>query len=357
MAKFYQHLEPNELMGKVTKLRYVDDINEDDNIVYYYFVDGTKCNSEFIGEINDMAAVEKKKIMAEVIDPYNIWKLKKTEIKIEDKVKTAKNANGDIVEIPNLGVSVIRGENGYIEDLSKSKNGCIRIDSIPPKPTNKKVEDIENYLLSLHPELENSEIKEEVPEEMSIFKNKNRPTFTTTLKKPIKEEYPIKESEENKAKELNDNPITTNVIETIKRADINININKIIDGQYNNIIIEKDEKKIMLSIDEFIDKIFAEKPKEEEKPIQKTEFYDTSDEDVLITNMIEKSKKNECTIGIDFVMDLPPKEVYSTIKMVYPEGMTAQFVNSLAQRTPYDMLKEALKYGLSAYYEDELENK
>ena len=72
MAKFYQHLEPNELMGKVTKLRYVDDINEDDNIVYYYFVDGTKCNSEFIGEINDMAAVEKKKIMAEVIDPYKI---------------------------------------------------------------------------------------------------------------------------------------------------------------------------------------------------------------------------------------------------------------------------------------------
>ena len=47
MAKFFQHLEPGDRLGKVTKLKYVDDISDDDE-VFYYFDDGTQYNEDFI---------------------------------------------------------------------------------------------------------------------------------------------------------------------------------------------------------------------------------------------------------------------------------------------------------------------
>ena len=67
--------------------------------------------------------------------------------------------------------------------------------------------------------------------------------------------------------------------------------------------------------------------------------------------MIEKSKREICTIGLDIEMTLPPKEVYNTIKSVYPEGMAQEFVNSLSVRTSEEQLKEALSAGLTAFYE------
>ena len=49
-------------------------------------------------------------------------------------------------------------------------------------------------------------------------------------------------------------------------------------------------------------------------------------------------------------LELPPKEVYETIKSVYPEGMTDDFVKSLTERIPTSSLKESLSAGLNVYY-------
>ena len=75
-------------------------------------------------------------------------------------------------------------------------------------------------------------------------------------------------------------------------------------------------------------------------------------EDVLIKNMIDKSKKNKCKITMSLSLDIPPQEVYDTIKMVYEEGMADQFVKSLTARyLSQDNMLSAISSGLSAYYE------
>ena len=67
--------------------------------------------------------------------------------------------------------------------------------------------------------------------------------------------------------------------------------------------------------------------------------------------MIDKSKKKACKITMGITLELPPKEVYDTIKSVYEEGMTEQFVQSLTARIPQDSLLKSLANGLSSYYD------
>lgn len=52
MALFYQHVDftQEETMGKVTKLKYIDDIS-DDEMILFYFEDGTHCSEDFIAPI------------------------------------------------------------------------------------------------------------------------------------------------------------------------------------------------------------------------------------------------------------------------------------------------------------------
>lgn len=52
MARFFQHLEPGDNIGKITRLKYIDDIS-DDELILYYFEDGSKCSSEFISFVDD----------------------------------------------------------------------------------------------------------------------------------------------------------------------------------------------------------------------------------------------------------------------------------------------------------------
>ena len=59
-------------------------------------------------------------------------------------------------------------------------------------------------------------------------------------------------------------------------------------------------------------------------------------------------------MGVDIELELPPKEVYKTIKDVYPEGMSEHFVTSISRRMNNNTLKEALAKGLTDYYESTL---
>ena len=54
MAKFYQHMQPGETLGKITKLKYIDDIS-DDELIIYVFADNSKCSEAYIAEINSFS--------------------------------------------------------------------------------------------------------------------------------------------------------------------------------------------------------------------------------------------------------------------------------------------------------------
>ena len=91
---------------------------------------------------------------------------------------------------------------------------------------------------------------------------------------------------------------------------------------------------------------------------QVSEEQDVIDnEDILIKSMIEKSKTKKAKITMAITLELPPKEVYNTLKNVYEDGLTEQFVSSMTARIPKDTLLQSLNAGLARYYEGETAKK
>ena len=103
MAKFYQHMEPGEYLGKVTRLKYIDDIS-DDELIIYMFTDGTKCDEHYIAEVNNLKAFNGQYVMTELTGPTNQWKF---EVKTFDHTKTKKvtSQNGEEWELPDPCIS------------------------------------------------------------------------------------------------------------------------------------------------------------------------------------------------------------------------------------------------------------
>lgn len=356
MAKFYQHMQPGETLGKITRLKYIDDIS-DDELIIYVFEDKSKCSEGYIAEVNSTEAFNGNYVMVELTDPLNCWKFETKEINL-NKTRTVVGDDGLQYELPEPGIG-INGEHvslGLTQDGNPIASGANmlngkRTDATPPRIIkNKQVEPKENYLLSLHPELlYDKSSNESLLSDTLNMKNKsnkvNKNNFienTTSNKSTV----PV----ENKIFKKS-NPITTNIVETIKHASITINLDDIVNNQeYDNIHIILNGKQEDLTIEEFINKLtYIETPLKE---IEETTVIDVHhDEDILITNMIDRSKKKECTIGVDINLELPPKEVYQTIKNVYPDGMAENFVLSIAKRMNINTLKEALAMGLTSYYE------
>jgi regulator of replication initiation timing len=81
------------------------------------------------------------------------------------------------------------------------------------------------------------------------------------------------------------------------------------------------------------------------------DIYTIPDEDPFIRNMVMKSKKKTCKITLSIKFDLPPKEVYDTIKTAYEDGMAENFVSSLTARIPRQSLLDSLNQGLTKFYE------
>ena len=363
MAKFYQYMQPGETLGKITRLKYIDDIS-DDELIIYMFEDNSKCSEDYIAEINSMDAFNGKYVMVELTDPLNAWKFNTKEFDL-NKTKTAIGEDGVEYEIPAPGI----GTNGERISVGLSNDGTPltsgnnllsgkRTDATPPRIVkNKVVEPKENYLLSLHPELLNNDTNK----------------LSNTVNKPINSVKNIIETEQNtEQQKINDinlnnkntvlktskNPITTKIVETVKHASITINLDDIKNSEYDNIHVILNNKQEDLSVDEFINKLTKTEEVVSKEEISKPIVIDSyEDEDILIKNMIDRSKKRECTIGVDINLELPPKEVYKTIKNVYPDGMAENFVISIARRMDINTLKTALAMGLTAYYENnELNN-
>lgn len=143
-------------------------------------------------------------------------------------------------------------------------------------------------------------------------------------------------------------PITTNIIETVKHASIVINMDDLVSSnEYDSVKLINNGEETEMEINEFLEKLIGYKQEKEPEPI-KQDLH----EDAFISNLIDKSKKGNCTIGIDFELELPPIEVYKTIKSVYSDTLANEFVISLARRMNIDTLKQAVAEGLTMYYNE-----
>lgn len=336
-------------MGKVTKLKYIDDISDEDD-VFYYFDDGTQYNEDFIAELDNIEAFNGHYAMVEVENQYNVWKFEVVEVNV-DKTRTVVDDHGVEYELPDPGIGLNGEYNGkYCKGSGK------RTDATPPRPAVKKSkEEIDSYKLSVREQNGTSNVESAVTTEAPLpllalsrtsqpVQNNPQPIIKTNVptqrvQQVIAQPQPLQQYS---------SPIQTSVVETVRRADITINVDDMLNGNFDNIIIMQNGVSTKLPVEEFLNRLNNIHPTEEKSP----EVYATpQNEDILITSMIEKSKREVCTIGLDIEMKLPPKEVYNTIKTVYPEGMAHEFVNSLSKRTSEEQLKEALSAGLTAFYE------
>ena len=61
-------MQPGPTLGKVTKLKYIDDIS-DDELIIYVFEDGSKSDEAYVAEMNCMEAFNGRYMMTELTDP------------------------------------------------------------------------------------------------------------------------------------------------------------------------------------------------------------------------------------------------------------------------------------------------
>ena len=361
MAKFYQHMQPGDNLGKITRLRYIDDVN-DDELILYVFEDGSKCNEEYIAEINNIEAFNKF-MMVELTDPLNKWTFKTNEFTLSQP-KYVTGSDGQKYEVPDPAISITRSATGeYVtgehsiftmNEEGQSKSNVLpydgkRIEATPPRIVkNKTVEPKENYLLSLHPELINGPLKDDNKVSADLLSHTVQTAKQTP--QPKNPNTPIMKSK---------SPISTNIIETVKHASIVIDIDELNKSkEYDTVKLILNGEEHEYSMDEFVKHlerinmpVVTTLPEKEE-----TSFNTPYNEDIFISNMIDKSKKKNCTIGIDFGLELPPKEVYNTIKTVYSEELAHEFVVSLANRLNCEQLKNSVGKGLTEYYEGNAAN-
>ena len=320
MAKFYQHMEPGEQLGKITKLKYIDDIS-DDELIIYVFEDKTKCSEAYISEVNNLKAFNGSYIMTELTDPLNAWKFTTKEFNM-NKTQKVFNDAGQAFEVPEPGVSLngehvslrFDEEGNPISSNSNMMSGK-RTDATPPVvKKNVKLEPKENYLLSLHPELLSGKPVENKKEVNKVNTVDSLPIVTSSSTS----------SEENKK-------VIAKVKENILDLDKNDEIFIILDG-----------KKTSFTKKELINKL-------NNKP---ADTVIVNNEDILVKELIDRSKKEQYTIGVDLDLELPPQEVYNMIKKVYDEATSSSFIESVTRRINLSVLKEAMAQGIKSYYEN-----
>ena len=341
MPRFFQHIEPGDNLGKITKLKYIDDISDDDMILYF-FEDGTFCNAEFIaGVMDDGDPIVDKKVMVELAGPQYSWQFIKKEVIPEVSKMVQNDGDGQIYEAVGPDVHLDNAVGGSTRTIEEIRQKSIKTDVVrPKKPFKFKQEPDDPYLLSEHPELENVKSAQDTSSANSLIPGVIK---KKAKKKPV-EDYDFDRDEivtEEKPKPVENRKKSLNM----DIPKLNVDSITVSDGDWS-VTMTKDEfkKRLMVSSEE-IEKIKSE-------VVVKTPFDERlSNEDVLIKNMIDKSKKKSATIRLNVSMELPPKEIYNTIRDVYEEGMADEFVKSVTARISMDNLLESLSSGMKKFYE------
>lgn len=356
-TRFYQHIVPGDNLGKVTRLKYIDDIS-DDELILYYFEDGSKCSSEFIADVEDENPIRDMKVMATLAGPNYQWIFERKEV-VDEKSPIMKADDGVMYEAPTPGTHL--GGMGQNRTVEKNVQEGIRTEVRPPRrPAKYTLPPIEDFLLSLHPELEyGGEVIESKP---VVKKTKQKPDmnslqeidetkednyiiddFDEALSESVEQKKAVSKKEPvNETVEETVIPVQTSVVQkTVQSTNAVIDIDSLM--KCNKVSVKMNGKTVDMSPAELVSHLT-------DRSSSKTASC-IANEDVLIKNMIDKSKKKACKITMGITLELPPKEVYDTIKSVYEEGMTEQFVQSLTARIPQDSLLKSLANGLSAYYD------
>lgn len=356
MARFFQHLEPGDFLGKVTQLQYIDDIS-DDELTLYYFTDGTKCSSEFIATPEDDDPIAMKKVMVELTSPTNQWVFEKHEI-IPDEDRIIVGADGVRYQAPDPTVKFSGGPGARDTTVAEEAKSGIRLETKrPKKPAKYTIEPDEMYTLSTHPELENGA----APVPMAPKKVVSRPIQAPVRKRgpvsgSVEIDETVKQPKQNEIAtdfnfdeevENSSTPVVQNAVQKPK-PDVSISQNRTqtinLDVASNNTEFILDGKK--LTFEQLKKKLVQPGS----VPNNLSEIFEN--EDVLIKNMIDKSKKNMCKISMSLNLNIPPQEVYDTIKLVYGEDMLEGFVKSLTARyLSQDNMLTSISAGLKAYYE------
>ena len=342
-------------MGKVTQLKYIDDIS-DDELTLFYFVDGTKCSSEFIASPEEEDPIGNKKVMVELTGPTNQWVFEKHEI-IPDEDRVIVGADGVRYQAPDPTVKFSGGPGARDTTVAEGAKSGIRLETKRPKKLARySIEPDEMYSLSAHPELETGAAPTKMaPRQVVTHRQtpvkKRGPVQTVELDETVQQE-PVKDTDfdfdeavDASASNVVTKPDAPKVYEQVviknKRQVINLDEDVESDVPVEFIL---DGKK--LSLQQLKKKLSDQKSV---TPNNLTEIFEN--EDVLVKNMIDKSKKNMCKISMSLNLNIPPQEVYDTIKLVYGDEMLDGFVKSLTARyLSQDNMLTSISTGLNAYY-------
>lgn len=335
MVRYFQHLNPDKPNFKeITQLDFID--NSDPSITFYNFTDGTCCNPEFIGKLNDDKAFEFKKEMAEISDPNNAWKFNSTTTQQDVKHGVTKDGESVIAADPFGG-------------------GNIKIIPIHiPTHTNKVVSDEPFYLGNeneANNEEENIELKAN-DKEVFDFENEDIDIQNNT-EEIRKVETPTSYALGNQKTNL----------KTAALANISDKINEFILDEkeiyrYRGFKFIYQGKTYEMSKDEFIKKLINVPEKNNgDKTSEKLNLpLKIKDEEItLLENMINMAKKDECEIEMGVTLKIPSQSLYNLIANDYPEGMSEAFIRIIANKIKVLDLKSWVAGGLNAYYGGEIE--
>jgi len=364
MARFFQHLEAGDKLGKITKLKYIDDITDDDMILYY-FEDGTKCNPDMIAPVGYVVedfeqVVRERKAMVELAGPNYAWSIMQKEVIPETSSVYVDEVTGERFEIVGRDVQSNGTRDGATIDKVAQKHMRTEL-KLPSKPSRFTQEPNDDYMLSVHPELENA--KSGVADASASVSN----IFKKRPKKVVQQ--PVADFDFDADEAINDPNVAPSDFQEVqqdktavkidartavamKAKNLNISLDKL---TVNNITVSDGDWSETLTIEELRKRLSVSSDEVEQlrqtaatkSPFEKC----IDDEDVLVKNMIDKSKKKNAKIMLAVSIPLPPKEVYGTIKDVYEEGMADQFVKSVTARISMDKLLESLADGMKKFYE------
>ena len=316
--KWFQHLSKEQL-GNVVQLT---GIEEDDDMILFHFSDGSKCNVEFIGALNDPKAFENNMVMAEISDPKNICTF--NEKVIVPKTKRAIDRDGQEWEIPDPYYDP-KGDKGPQKEVKK-------IVRIPPRAVNRTK--LEKFGISLGE-----------PEQESVI--------AVSEPKILNAQEAIIEAKKGPKNDQNALPLN-NIIggEQEVTHPSYLELNPIIGGTWTvdvekikEIQITDGSKNVVINTLEAL-KRFSEGGKSVEDPKKKYE-----NDPIYI--LVEKCKKKEAQINISVNAALPGKSIYNLIKDEYDEEDLSTFFDILIDDLDTQIIKDSIKKALVEAYSKE----
>jgi hypothetical protein len=352
MKLYFQHVDESDetLFGTVTYLDYIDDT--DPSMILYVFDDGTRCNQDLVAPINT-SEPQLTFAMVQVESPSTAFVFAKNDNLGEPVIKT-KDANNNEAFIYN--------PNFYDANGNPKKVRKMRIEK-PAKTTHKRFDDITDYYVSrIQDYIENGD---PINPEINInklpdyLKTKNILQTKTITTQEIDKSTEPKIDETKSLSTTTDNASYDNIVvnvvnDDVINKDLNIhfkdNKSKLIvaldNGNVSTLTFDNGTETKEFTDEEFIEQLGYEKPKFGKLNVENADKSVVT----LVNGMIDQSDKEESDINLVLGLEIPPKALFDVIKKVYKEQHTKQFVTTIANRIPDDVLRQAIADGLYAYY-------